>query len=354
MDANERLLLAAGQVLNKKYVQRIQDLQIPFVYIKDPLGVVNCPPLVGPQIITDTINSLKDYYEEFAQTEKADLKPLKSQVDYIIDDISRNNNIMIGISDLKDYDDYTYQHSVNVCALSIALGIRHGYSRPQLQQLGMGALLHDIGKISLPLEIINKPDHLTFEEYTVVKRHPWEGSVIARDTNKGLSQESVKGILQHHERLDGSGYPRGLSNGNIHPNGMIIAVADTFDALVSNRPYRAAFNNKQAIEIMEKERGTHLSPVFMDYLLSIVNIYPPGSVVNLSNGDQAVVTEVNPNDYSKPLVKLLFDDHGQAYDVNDVFSLEENLNVSILMVVEREKAEKRILNYLKMRSREPE
>src|SRR5665647_3333722 len=228
IDAKNRFLLTAGQVLNERYVRRIKELQIPFVYIDDQLGIEDPIPPVRPATISMATDSLKQCYKQCAETEKTDLRTVQSQIDNIIDDLVTNSNIMVGMSDLKSYDDYTYQHSVNVCVLSIILGISQGYNRLQLQTLGTGAILHDIGKIKIPLEIINKPSSLTYEEYMEVKKHPWEGFKIINSLTD-LPWSSAQAILQHHERIDGRGYPRGLTGVNILEYGLIVAVADVFD-----------------------------------------------------------------------------------------------------------------------------
>lgn len=351
VDANNRILLTAGQVLSEKYVQSIKKLQIPFVYIEDQFGVEEPTPLVDPDTVWEAAENLKQCYEECAKTGKIDLRGIQSQVDNILDDLISNNNIMIGMSDLKSYDDYTYEHSVHVSILSIILGICHGYDRLQLKALGMGAILHDIGKINIPLEILNKPTSLTYEEYMLVKKHPWDGFTLINSID--LPRGSAQGIVQHHERIDGRGYPRGIDKASIHEYGLIVAVADVFDALVSDRPYRRGFNNQEAIEMMEQEKGTHLLPLFVDYLVSYINMYPPGTVVILSNGDLAIVTRDNVNNSKRPHMKLLFNADKQAYELNSPFNLEEHKDISISKVLNATEAEEIMLLFLKIHKNEP-
>jgi HD-GYP domain-containing protein (c-di-GMP phosphodiesterase class II) len=346
IDAKNRFLLTAGQVLNERYVLRIKELQIPFVYIDDQLGIEDPIPPVSPATISMATDSLKQCYKQFAETEKTDLRTVQSQISNIIDDLATNSYVMIGMSELKSYDDYTYQHSVNVCALSIILGISQGYSRMRLQNLGIGAMLHDIGKIKIPLEIINKPSSLTYEEYMEVKKHPWEGFKIINSSAMMLPRTSIYGVLQHHERVDGRGYPRGLSEVNIHEYGLIIAVADVFDALVSDRPNRPAFSNHEAMQIIERKKGTHLSTIFVDALLSHINMYPPGTVVILSNGDLAVVTQENIKEPKRPQTKLLFDGDNQLYERDRSFNLGDHKDVFITKVLSHLEAEDKIIQFL--------
>ena len=347
INAKHKFLLTAGQVLTERYVYRIKELQIPFIYVDDQFGVEDPEPLISPAKVTAAIKSVKHCYEQYSKTLKIDVQDLKSHVDNIIDDLASNSSLTIGMAELKDYDDYTYQHSVNVCALAIILGINNGYNRFQLQNLGIGALLHDIGKIKIPLEIINKPGALTYEEYIEVKKHPWEGFMIAK-TEAYLPKSSIQCILQHHERFDGRGYPRGLSQGNIHEYASIISVADVFDALVSDRPYRPGFSNHEAIEIMERGKDSSLSGRLVDKLLSQISIYPPGTVVSLSNGDLGVVTHENSKDPKKPRLRLMFDLDNQVYEMTQSLDLSQYEDILITKALSQMEAEEKMLQYLKI------
>jgi len=153
-------------------------------------------------------------------------------------------------------------------------------------------------------------------------------------------------VLQHHERIDGNGYPRGLNGAKIHEYGLIVAVSDVFDALVSDRPYRQAYSNKEAMEMIELEKGNRLSLLFVETLLSHIYMYPPGSVVSLSNGDLAIVTHGNLKDPKSPRLKLLFDANNQIYEMDSSLDLGINKNISITKVLSRLEAETNMLKYL--------
>lgn len=344
-DSSGRVLLTAGQVFSKRYALRIQELQIPYVYIDEQLGIEVPEPPVSPATVSAATASLKKCYEQYAKTGQTDLGSIQCQIDNIINDLANNSHIKIGMSELKSYDDYTYQHSVNVCVLSLIIGMSQGYSHLQLKNLGIGAILHDIGKIKIPLEIVNKPSSLTYKEYIEVKKHPWEGFTIINALHD-FPQSSTQAILQHHERIDRRGYPRGLKGIDIHEFGLIVAVADVFDALVSDRPYRAAFCNREAMEIMEQEKGTKLSESYIDALFSHINMYAPGTVVCLSNGDLAVVTKENPKASRHPHLKLLFDPDMQAYQLDTSLDLNVRRDISVKRVLNYQEAEECILKFL--------
>lgn len=352
VDANGRVLLTSGQVLNSRYIQRIQALHIDFIYIQDDLDIKEPISPVRPKTITKATASFKRCYEQCVKTGKVSARAMQSQVDNIINDLMNNNEIMYGMAEVKEYDDYTYEHSVNVCVLSLILGISLDLSRSQLQALGIGSMLHDIGKIKIPLGIINKPSRLTYEELIEVKQHPWTGFKIATESND-LPRGAAQAILQHHEYINGRGYPRGIDESSIHDFGMIVAVADVFDALITDRPYRRAFSNYEAVQILKQETGTHLSKRFVDALLKHVNLYPPGTVILLSSNDLAVVSQENPAQRNRPQVKLLFNADGHPYEINKIVDLTKEENILIDKVLSTAEAELCLIKFLQMHKNDP-
>jgi len=346
-DVNGRVLLTAGQVLNSRYIQRLRAFNIKYIYIQDDLDIIEPVPVVRPATISKATASFKRCYDQCLKTGKVNVQTVQSQVDNIIKDLMSNNDIMFGMAEVKEYDNYTYEHSVNVCILSLVLGISQDYSKLRLQALGIGSMLHDIGKIKIPLEIINKPSALTYEEFIEVKKHPLTGYNIATESND-LPRGAAQAILQHHEHIDGRGYPRGIDYTDIHEYGLIVAVADVFDALITDRPYRRAFSNYEAIQMIQQKTGTHLSKRFVDALLRHVNLYPPGTVMVLSNEDMALVTQENPADKNRPQLKLMFDANGKAYEMDNVMDLAEHKDISITKVLGTEEAESNLAKFLQI------
>jgi HD-GYP domain-containing protein (c-di-GMP phosphodiesterase class II) len=171
--------------------------------------------------------------------------------------------------------------------------------------LGAGALIHDIGKTRLDKELLNKPGQLTPEEYNEIKRHSETGFEILR-ANREMSLLSAHIAFQHHERWDGQGYPRGLRGEEIHPYSRIVSVADVFDALVADRPYRKAFSTNQAISLMRRMSGTQFEPTILEVLISNIAEFPIGSVVTLSSGEIAVVVDTNKEKPTQPVVRVVF------------------------------------------------
>lgn len=344
-DKDGRILLTAGQALNERYLKRFQELKIANVYVTDQLGVENAAPLVSAETVTKATHALKQSFEQCSQLETPDLQPIKCEIDNIIDEITTNRHLSIGMAELKTHDDYTYQHSINVCALSIIIGLNNGYDRLQLQELGIGAIMHDIGKVNIPLEILNKPGSLSDEEFDMIKQHPLDGYKMIRHTSQ-IDPVSAKVTLQHHERVDGMGYPGKVPGEDIHEYGLIVAVADVFDALTSDRPYRPAFNNQEAMNIVEQGKGTQLAPQFVDLLSKHVNPYPNGTVVTLDTGDIAIVCQENIEEFSSPQVKLLFDWQHQVYEKEHFFDLTKYDHIRIADIYNPTKATEILSCYL--------
>lgn len=309
-----RVLLTAGQVLNDYYIKRIKEKGIPAVYIKDVLGIEFSGGTIEEETFLKANKALKDTFKSLASAGRLNLKAIKIQVDSIIDELLQNSSLTIGLEDIRDYDSYTYQHSVSVCIFALIIGIRKGFNREKLRILGIGAILHDIGKITVPQKILNKTGPLDNFEWEIIKKHPWEGFNIIKNSQE-VSLLSAHIALQHHEHLDGGGYPQGLTGGKIHEFAQIVAVADIFDALVSDRPYRMGYSNDEALQILYNESKTKINPEYIDLLAEHIIPHPPGTLVVLSTGDIAIVAGENPDNLAKPKIKLLLDSNRRKYDI---------------------------------------
>lgn len=346
MDDRARVLLTSGQELNDFYIQRINELSIDYVYIDDGMDIDPIIGLVSDETISRATRGLKESYEQSLITGKLQIGKLRPQLDQIINELRANHKAMIGMCGLKNFDDYTYQHSVQVSVITILMAIKLGYDNKKLLEIGLGAMLHDIGKISSPYEIINKPGRLTEDEMSEIKKHTWDGFNLIRRSEQ-IPLLSAHIALQHHERADGSGYPRILNKSEIHEYAMITAVADVFDALVSDRPYRPAFSNSEALEILEREKHEgRLAPEFVDLLKEYVTLYPPSTVLELSNGDIAVVIHNNAEQPDQPIVKLLFNKIKEL-QTGQSLNLSMSPDINIKRVFNLNDSEEIISNYLK-------
>jgi len=223
----------------------------------------------------------------------------------IADSVTRNAGALISLARLKTADDYSYMHSVAVCALMVALGRQLGLSDDEVRAAGLAGLLHDIGKMDIPLEVLNKPGRLTDAEFAVVRRHPKDG--YNRLVSAGITDAAALDVcLHHHEKLDGTGYPEGLAGDQVSLLARMGAVCDIYDAITSNRPYKVGWDPSESIKRMAQWVGSHLDNRIFQAFVRSLGIYPIGSLVLLDSRKLAVVVDQSKTSLLKPLVKTVY------------------------------------------------
>lgn len=226
-------------------------------------------------------------------------------VEEINKSILRNSDALIGLVRLKNKDNYTYMHSLAVCALMLSLARTLELDEEQTRQAGMAGLLHDIGKMAAPLEIINKPGKLTDEEFAVIKCHPVEGGRILLKS-KEIGDAVLQACLHHHERMDGDGYPSKLKGEEISLFARMCAVCDVYDAITSTRAYKSGWEPSQSIRKMAKSRGSHFDGRIFDAFVRSLGIYPTGTLVRLESDRLGIIIEQTENSLLTPIVKIFF------------------------------------------------
>lgn len=231
----------------------------------------------------------------------------------LMEAIESNDAVAIDINALKTSDEYTFKHSVDVATISMVLAKEQGLSSRERYEIGVAGLLHDLGKTKVPLEILNKPGRLDDEEFAVMKQHPVFGYRMVKE-QPDVSDAVALGVLQHHEKINGKGYPLGANEEQINPYAKILTVADIYDALVTERPYKSAFSQRDAVEMimsmtMELDMGA------MKSFLSSMILYPVDSIVELSNGEKAKVVRNNPHYILRPTVVGLTT--GKVYNLGE-------------------------------------
>ena len=258
-----------------------------------------------------------------------DVRPLDGIITDVVSEVRNDARALFSVTRLKEKDDYTFLHSVAVCAMMVAIAHRRGFERQEIRELGLAGLLHDIGKIETPDDILKKPGTLSDEQLKIIQEHPEHGHSLLYDT-PGIGPVALDVCLHHHERIDGSGYPFGLKGDEITLNARIGAVCDVFDALTSDRPYRKAWSVQKALNTMWSWEE-YLDRTVMVDLMHVMNIFAEGLLVRLSNDKLAVTQRYNP--------------YGKGIDVLAVYSIEEGCRiVPEDLVVTRNDSRLRILS----------
>ena len=241
----------------------------------------------------------------------------------LVHDISasviRNPGAMLSLARLKTQDDYTYMHSVAVCALMVALGRQMGLDEAACRDAGMAGLMHDIGKAAISPRILGKPGKLDDEETAIIKTHPVRGYELLTE-GSAASETTLDVCLHHHERMDGAGYPHRLARDDISMFARMGAVCDVYDAVTSDRPYKAGWDPSESIVRMAQWEG-HFDPAMLKALIHTLGIYPIGSLVELESRRIAVVVEQNTHALTKPVVKIFFSQRSKMPVVPEIVDL---------------------------------
>lgn len=251
----------------------------------------------------DTIEAIRNTFEHIRCFKEVPIMKMEELVDQKISLLVDTVGVLDYLYEIRLHSDYTFQHSLNVAITAGILGKWCNYRGVELKNLIIAALLHDIGKIFIPLTVLDKPDRLSSGEFEVIKQHPGEGYRLAKGADQ-LPDHVRLGILQHHERLDGSGYPAGLAGGDIHPYAKVIAIADIYDAMTSDRPYRRRLTPLAALETIAEEMYNKLDAGFCLTFLDSMRNHFTGNSVLLSNGQSAKIIILNNKDrfWTKPVV----------------------------------------------------
>jgi putative nucleotidyltransferase with HDIG domain len=337
LDEKGVILLGTGVELSAFLINRLVAMGITSIYIED--GRTNdifVEDVISQQTRQEALSTVHSSLQTLATVEKPRHfqqpqigRKIRDLFDLILSEMQSKKNILLNLSNIYATDNFLYHHSVNVSVIAMAIGLEYGLTNKQLLDLGVGTLLHDVGKLRIPAEIINKPGKLTDEEYAVMKQHAAYGYEILRQQDD-ISPTSAHVALQHHERWDGTGYPRGLAGEDIHIFGRITAVADVYEALTANRVYRKGHLPHEALELLLGSCGVNFDTQMVQLFLKTIAIYPVGMTVTLNSGEAGVISQVSALHPQRPTVRILQNQRGEALQTPHDLNLMEHLTTMIV------------------------
>ena len=260
------------------------------------------------QLYDDASRSAEDVYESTRVEGRPELALARKTVDGLADSVAQNRTALVALTAMKNYDNYTFTHMVNVSILAMAQARALGLDGPQLREIGVSALMHDIGKVRIPSEILQKTDRLNDEEFTIMKQHVVDGAEILRQTPE-MPMMAPSVAFEHHLRLDGSGYPN-VKRVSLNLATMLTSIADVYDAMRSQRSYQQAFPTDRILAVMKRNDGSQFDQNLVRRFVQLIGIYPPGTLVRLSNNELAIVLKVHAPDPYRPQVRILRDPEG--------------------------------------------
>jgi HD-GYP domain-containing protein (c-di-GMP phosphodiesterase class II) len=288
------------------------------------------------RLYAESLRHVHGFMDAVRQGTEVDPRECAPFVNGFIDSVFRNESAAATLFKLRDYDAYTYTHSLNVSVLAVLLGKRLGLDKIALSEVGVAAMLHDLGKARIPEAILNKPGKLTPTEFAVMKTHPEQGHALLQG-RPGMTEPMLRAVLEHHERRDGTGYPRGLKEQDIGLYSRIVSVADVYDALTSRRVYKEPMAPAKALGLMYQWRDRDFTPLVIEQFIRCLGVYPLGSLVQMSSGEHALVVGTNPLLPTRPVVRVILDAKMRSKPTRTVDLSEEppgDAGLSILRAVD--------------------
>ncbi len=306
-DHRGRVLLAEGVVLTERMLHALRMRGYRSIYVVNPLAPdVMVDDAIQEQTRMHAERTVREALRRTSEGTPVDSRAVTSAVDAIINDLHGNPDVVFSLATLRSVDDHTFVHCVNVCVYCLILARGLGLDRGDLRRLGAGAILHDIGKVRYR-DLVDRHGPLTPEEFELVKRHTTDGYEMLR-RQPGIDLLSAHVALQHHERLDGSGYPRGLMGDGIIQFARLASIADVYDAMTADRPYRAASPPHEAMAAIHGMAGQQLDEAMVRHFTRRMAVYPSGTIVRVTDGRIAIVTGQTEAGPGWPRVRVVADE----------------------------------------------
>jgi putative nucleotidyltransferase with HDIG domain len=291
------------------------------------------------KIYNNTRRYISKTYDDIKTNQRVNVKSAKGLVSDMAENIMINPNAMQWLTYLKERHEYTLTHSINVCILALTFGRHMKLNRADLELLGLGALLHDIGKLKVPSEVLDKPGRLTPEEYEIMKIHPTEGYKILH-VDELMPSESLEIVLHHHERINGNGYPDQLHGDHISLITKMSSIVDVYDAITSDRCYHDGISPYKALQNIYKWAKNDFDKQLVEEFMSCMGIYPVGTIVELNDAQVGIVLSATEKTRLRPVILLVKDRKEQFYKQRKVFNLssqtwdEKSTRLEVKQVIE--------------------
>ena len=275
------------------------------------------------RLYSDAVSVAGDIFESAQSEGRPDATAARSMIDGLAQAVAQNRTALLALTTLKNYDNYTFTHMVNVSILTMGQARGLGIDGPLLREFGLAALMHDIGKVRTPLDILNKPDKLTDDEFVIMKRHVVDGAEILRMTPDIPALAPVV-AFEHHLRIDRSGYPTGVNRSSLNIGTMLCSIADVYDAMRSQRHYQKAFPTDRILAVLKRNDGTQFDQHLVRRFVQLIGIYPAGTLGRLNTGETAVVMNVYAPDPYRPHVRVLIDREAKRLELPYELNLWES------------------------------
>jgi len=266
------------------------------------------------QLYSNAVSAAQTVWESTTVEGMPDIPAALQTVEGLAEAVTQNRTALVALTAMRNYDNYTFTHMVNVSILTMGQARALGIDGRLLREFGLSALMHDIGKVRTPKEILNKPDKLTDEEFAIMRRHTVDGAEILRRTPEMPILAPVV-AFEHHLRLDGTGYPFGVKRQSLNVGTMLCSISDIYDAMRSQRSYQQAFPTDRILAVLKRNDGTQFDQHLVRRFVQLLGIYPPGNLVRLTSGAVAVVVRVHAPDPYRPRVRVLFSASGDRLDL---------------------------------------
>jgi len=325
-----QVLLAAGIILTEQYIRKLNKMNLETLFIQDAnYADITIPEYLSLETQQRALSILTATMEKVNKGGTFSVNAVSHVASDIVEELLTQNDVVIHLTGIAIHDDCTLSHSLNCSIYSALLARSCGFTIPQIKIITCGALLHDMGKIEIDKLILNKPSSLTDDEFTIMKQHPTLGFNLLTKKRLELSSLVAHMAWQHHEKIDGTGYPRGLRGSKILSYARLLAITDVYDAITAHRPYRKAMNPEIAYNVILAGLGTAFDEDFGRVFLSKIALYTPGTQVLLSTGERAIVVSVPVNNPHRPKVRLISYADGTLYTPPKDINLIESPHILI-------------------------